>query len=116
MMTIVTGIMINLGPILARRVEVAHFEPEPTMIRVDVAGISKRAADTEIHIGWKSVSRVTLTEFGIGFVTQEGGWFIPMSAFGSESDLKAEYDRIVSFMVSLQAGPETEHSLPRALH
>ncbi|MFC3327462.1 hypothetical protein [Mesorhizobium cantuariense] len=116
MMTIVTGVMINLGPILARRGEVAHFEPEPTLIRVDGTGISKLVTDSETHIGWRSVDKITLTDFGIGFVMQEGGWFIPMSAFESESSMKAGYDEIVSVMASRQVGQETEHSEPRTLH
>ncbi|UVK43535.1 hypothetical protein BPNPMPFG_005339 [Mesorhizobium sp. AR07] len=116
MMIIVTGIMTNLSPILARKGEVADFEPEPTLIRVSTTGISKHVADSETRIGWRSVDKITLTEFGIGFLMQEGGWLIPMSAFGSESSMKAGYDKIVSVMASGQADQDTEHSEPRTLH
>jgi hypothetical protein len=104
MMTIVTGVMTNFGSILARQGAVAHFEPEPTLIRVDGTGISRFIADREIHVGWRLVDKITLTDFGVGLVMPEDSWFIPASAFGSEPSMKAGYDDIVSVMASAQLG------------
>ncbi|WP_217575159.1 hypothetical protein [Mesorhizobium sp. GbtcB19] len=115
MMTIVAGITTNLSSILAKKGNITSFEPETNLIRVHTAGISKCVADSEIRLGWGSVDKITLTEFGIGFVTKEGGWFIPISAFGSEAAMKAEYEKIVSVMASGHPGYETSHEAPHTL-
>lgn len=69
-----------------------------------------------MNLGWKSVEKITLTEFGIGFATKEGGWFIPISALGSATTMETEYEKIVSVMKSSQFVDEMDQSVPRILH
>lgn len=96
MMIITTGVLSNLSLVFAKKEKVPNFEPESNLISVRSSGVSKCVADSAVNLGWKSVEKITLTEFGIGFATKEGGWFIPISALGSATTMKTEVrkDRI----------------------
>ncbi|TRC94349.1 hypothetical protein FJV76_05660 [Mesorhizobium sp. WSM4303] len=116
MMTIVAGIMANLRLIFSRKEKAAQFDPRPTLVRVNQAGISKLVTDSESHTGWSAVEKITLTEFGIGLITQQDAWLIPKKAFGTENEMRVQYDNIVSVMNSSQIVQTAEQTEPRTLH